>query len=310
MRILPIILIVLGIAIWFIAYSPWQILSDRKIDIQLRRAAEAGNLSEVEKILDEGARIDAVNWKSGYTALYLAIEAENVPLVGLLLRRGASVSKNVMSSSPLDLAIRRYREDESRGWSTQKAKEIIELLYKAHGVTNWHPLIEVGIILNDKEMIKDILKKTDVQKLKPAQVAHLFEALTYHADVKMLEYVHQQIPNLTSLKSNDGLLVHYAIRGGDQAISDYVIRHSPDINTKDRARNTPLHVAIKYESPDTVKLLLERGASLQELGAEGETPLELAKTLGEEAQQKVAKYQKEIEDNAEILKLLQAQKPQ
>jgi ankyrin repeat protein len=79
----------------------------------LADAAFAGDLAEVERLLDAGADIDAAG--STWSALHAAIENEDLACVSLLLRRGANVERGSAAGvSPLahavDIAIDGHRQ--------------------------------------------------------------------------------------------------------------------------------------------------------------------------------------------------------
>jgi protein phosphatase 1 regulatory subunit 12A len=59
---------------------------------QLFKFAKAGNLEEINKLIEEGVEIDTADVK-GLTPLILAVKQENIPVVEMLIQRGADINK-------------------------------------------------------------------------------------------------------------------------------------------------------------------------------------------------------------------------
>jgi ankyrin repeat protein len=77
----------------------------RNSDTQLILSAEHGNLEQVKRALDAGAKVDAVD-KEGFTALHLAVLNNYMDIASYLLQRQASVDiENNRHDTPLHSAV-------------------------------------------------------------------------------------------------------------------------------------------------------------------------------------------------------------
>ena len=104
------------------------------ISVDLSNAAFDGDLQTVERLLDEGADIEAIG--KVWNPLHAAIENERTEIVELLLRRGASVEATIRGMTPLEHAVDISIDGtiQSGGQPGDEPLEIIQLLlgYGAH----------------------------------------------------------------------------------------------------------------------------------------------------------------------------------
>lgn len=78
-------------------------------------------------------------------------------------------------------------------------------------------------------------------------------------------------------RNEDGLTpLHIAVRRETPLVIESLIRHGARTDIKDRAGDTPLHRAVVYSSPGVVWSLLRVSADVHALDEDGLTPLELA----------------------------------
>jgi ankyrin repeat protein len=72
------------------------------------------------------------------------------------------------------------------------------------------------------------------------------------------------------------LPLHYAALGNDIAVAKARLAAGDDVNLGDRKGLTPLHMAAQQWSVDVAKLLLDHGAEVDRLNRFGNTPLFVA----------------------------------
>ena len=77
-------------------------------------------------------------------------------------------------------------------------------------------------------------------------------------------------------------LVALVSSGNYQALREMVKRQEVDLDQTDENLNTALHVAVATKQHNMAVMLLNRGASIDRKDREGRTPLQLARSLGEE----------------------------
>lgn len=78
-------------------------------------------------------------------------------------------------------------------------------------------------------------------------------------------------------RNEDGLTpLHIAVRRETPLVVESLIRFGAKTDVKDPAGDTPLHRAVVYSSPGVVRSLLRNSADVHALDKDGLTPLELA----------------------------------
>ena len=219
---------------------------------ELFAAVEAGNLSEVQRLLHEGeCEVNAVN-HDGYTTLHLAVnsyaattedEAEEarriLVVIGILLKCGANpgaVSR--MGRTPLYLAAFYGRV----------------------------PVIEALVAVHANPNAEDILGLT------PLHVAASSGCL---AAVAFL-LSHGGNPNAAATGQGGQTVLHAAAEGGMPEVLLGLLNAGADVNAVDSHGDTALHVAAGVGNDVQVQHLLDFGANPAVLDQDDETPMQIA----------------------------------
>jgi uncharacterized protein len=84
-----------------------------------------------------------------------------------------------------------------------------------------------------------------------------------------------------------------AVKAGDYAIAEALIKGGADVNQQDEQGWTPLNFAAGKGSLSLVKLLVEHGADIFKVGRDRRTPYDIALAAGRVS---VARYLREAED--------------
>ena len=223
-----------------------------KIDLELFSACKKGDLSAAEDALKRGANPKLA--ATGLSPLHSAAISGNLAICKLLVSRGANVNASSRGKTALFSAAR-YRHPD-----------VVQFLLKSKANPNARDdegLTALMILLND-------FKRTDAYGVKMTPTSEK-DALTI---VKMLLAAGAD-PNigatfygtpLTSAASKPGCIeiVRTLLDGGAK------------VNESENGF-TPLHAAVFVGDLDTVKLLISRGANVNERNQMKQTPLTKAK---------------------------------
>lgn len=208
---------------------------------QLHIAAMAGDANRVKYWLREGIDVNSRD-KYGDTPLCYAAQGGHLPIVRLLLARGA-----VPDDGSLSFAA------SARENRLEMAKVLID-----HGAEQF-----------GNAMIEAIAKGHE-------DVVRLF--LQHGANVK--ERGETISSGAASLRHPNGVPpLHMAARGRAE-IAKLLIEHGAGVNDRDTYGYTALHFAALSGERDVAKLLLAHGAGINARSDRGATPLKLARERG------------------------------
>ena len=238
------------------------------------RAAQAGSVVEVEKLLDQRADISARHVQSGRSALSVASHCGNVEVVRLLLRYGASVDElDVSSFSALHLASLRGHVD------------VVELLLQEHADIdikgpNERTALRIASEKGQLEVAEVLLRKKakvnarDQNQMTPLHVA------AKHGDVAMTSLLANHGAHVEAKDSNFMGAIHYACEGGHHDVISVLLSHKADIEAHGKASMTPLLCASAAGKANVAEFLLKKKASLKHRGEGDMTALHWASFNG------------------------------
>ncbi len=238
------------------------------------RAAQAGSVVEVEKLLDQRADINARHVQSGRNALSVASHCGNQEVVRLLLRYGAAVNERDASLfSALHLASLRGHVDVMESLLQEHAD--IEL----KGPSDRTPLriaaekgqIEVAELLLRKQAK---VNARDKSQMTPLHVA------AKHGDTPMTALLVNHGAHIEAKDSKFMGAVHYACEAGHGDVVSILLTHKADVEARGKASMTPLICAASTGKVNVVELLFKKKASLKHKGEGDMTALHWASFNG------------------------------
>jgi ankyrin repeat protein len=247
---------------------------DKNNQTPLHLAVRWGRFRLTEILLEHGADPEAEDI-NGKTALHMLSDnrIDDVKLTLLLLKHGAEVNpRDKNNQTPLHLAVRRGRfrltEILLEHGADPKEEDI-------NGKTALHMLSENRI--DDVKLTLLLLKHgpevntRDKNNQTPLHLAvrwgrfRLAEILLEHgADPKA-----EDISGKTTL--------HMLSESGidDVKLTLLSLKHGPEVNTRDKNNQTPLHLAVKWDRFRLAEILLEHGADTNAEDNNGKTVLHI-----------------------------------
>jgi ankyrin repeat protein len=204
-----------------------------------------GDISKTKELIADGIDLD-VQGANGMTALHWAIKGNNKKIVSLLLENGANANR---------------REKKEGLTPIFLTPNFLETSPDRLHVANL--LIESGADINHKDNAGEtvIIHALFLKRLE----------LSYFLVSKGAEL------NFFSSKKRYNPL-HLAVSWvKDTKLVGHMIKKGADINFHDEHRDTPLHMAVRYENEEMVKLLLKEGADVNLKNKSNERAIDIAR---------------------------------
>ncbi len=220
----------------------------------IHQAVKEGKLEVVRKMLEEDRDlINAVD-SDLKTPLHLATEHGYMPMVELLLEKGADINaKTGFKRTPLHFAASSGHDEIVRLFIAKGAdlneKDSFMLTPIFRAAYNGHRnivemLLSVGISISTTE-------KNGVTLLHAAALAGNLELVEMLLDKGIGRNVRNRYGKTP---------LHFAASRGHKAVINLLLENGADINLKSLDGRTPLHTAVDCKQPETVELLKASGA--------------------------------------------------
>ena len=224
----------------------------------LYTAVEAGNLTEVNRLLAAGADVNLGD-SNGVTPLHRAAARGNEAIVQALLDRSANPNpQDTLCMTPLHTAA------------------------IAHHTTIIQLLVQRGA----SKTITDVYGRTPQALVQQSvnQLTQAFGRLSTQADKQEEEaekgssssYTTMATPRQPAVVRRGMSLLSIAVIQDDLSSAQLLIDNKKDVNEQDPEENTPLHYAVQQGTPEMVTLLRRNGARADIKNKQGYTPEDMA----------------------------------
>lgn len=236
-----------------------------QFDIPLLEASKAGNLDSVKYFVENNANIKAYD-SAGNTPLHLASSNGKLEVVLYLLQRGSDVNainKNV--STPLHLAAKNNHLGITNALIKHKAKI---------NARNKNSLTPLHLCLSYPQIVECLLQNgADPNVEDNKRNTLLYNAIENDFPPITFFYLLKHGVDL----SQNPLILHYAIENKNWEAVDYLLDQKLDLNEKDSHARSPLYLALKNKADlETIKILIAKGASINEVDRAGYSILHYA----------------------------------
>ncbi len=237
---------------------------DRMGKVPLHYASERGNLDVVEYLVQEGANLEAKD-DGSVTPLHYASLHGHLKVVEYLIKKGANINaKDKGDATPLYYATLNNRLEVVK----YLIKKGADLEAKDNSGKTPLDLAAPSCYMNIQEILKQV--QLDKELLTAVESGDLSEVenlvVNKNADVN------------TNVDKYDWTPLHFAASGSKFDIVKFLFDKNANIKAKDMYGNTPLHVAAQYSNnPGTVEFLLDKNAEgINDVTNDGWTPLHVA----------------------------------
>jgi len=267
----------------------------------LMRAASQGDVDKVRQLISEGASVNAVN-NFNATALHYALESHHDAVANILIESKIAVNDADRDGyTPLSLAVKNGNAEVVRALLQSGAKVNVEDRY------HYSPFLMavrfgykdiVALLLSagvdesvNKALYETFISPASKESLRAVQHLILDAGLVLKPDEKSLELLlakavqKKSIPVVQFLLKHDvnlkadieGLSLHVAARNGVNKIAKLLVDHGANIDAVNAEGKTALMLAVKAGHVRMVEYLLSVGANIEITDANGLTALRMAK---------------------------------
>lgn len=244
---------------------------------------QASDLHHIlEALLKVGVNINAT-FPQEDTALHLAAEANDLPLVSFLMQRGADPSfTNILRQTPVHLATAKNQLDLVRQFLTQG----IPADFRANATDkNSHPLIIMAGIAHHTPMLELLTEYGALMNIDPPDsisVSPLLATLLQRGSnptdkLKAIAWLLEHGADANAMNAHGQGILHEAVVQSRMDIAELLVQHGADVNLLNGAGYTALHIAALRGHLEFSSFLLSHGSDLELLSDSGQTALYIAK---------------------------------
>lgn len=276
-------------------------------------SAEEGHSKTVEVLLDHRAQVNlqtdttSGNDSGGWTAMHIAAYNDHPDIVKLLVNAGASLSlKNKQGSIPIHVATlstacillqhrKRFNIDELNKykmtplicaiqWSHNN--HIVKLLIESGANLNLQdhngdtPL-ECAVCLGNSEVVKILLQEQDCDHSPVSENGRspLHTATAMNESLEIVKLLVESGADVNQVGRSDvGPSLQTACENAmaGKEMIEYLLEHGADLHAEGGTRGFAISSAALYGTPETIGLLLQRGATVNVVDVFGRAPIHVS----------------------------------
>ncbi|TGK82985.1 ankyrin repeat domain-containing protein [Leptospira noumeaensis] len=223
----------------------------------------------VQDLIDLGEDVNQSDYRSGETALLLAIAKRDFDMVEILLKAKADPNKKSIFHGPIHLA------------SDFCSPEILRILINAKADINaqnafdYYTPLEISL-LNGNLKCTEILINSGA-KIEGLSVSHIFSEIAEKGRTEILNYI-LDVLDIQIYQHEANLALLRSVRSGNINTVQYLLKKNLKLNTNffDDDGDALIHIATKYNRTSILNLLLTAGADPNLKNKKGETPIRIA----------------------------------
>ena len=220
------------------------------LDYNLIIATEKNYMSEVKRLIEKGANVNAETWE-GVSPLMYAVQNENIDIANFLLEKGSDPNKKPINGvPPLIAAVKTENLD------------LVELLIRNNANVNSGDNTDITPLMYaaafNNFTLTDMLIYYDAWlnlQDKNGNTALLVAA--YYGYFDIVELLVHNGANIELSDKKDITPIYVAAQNGNTDIVKYLFQNGADINRQNKYGFSPLYVAIQNDHSETSKYILE-----------------------------------------------------
>ena len=210
----------------------------------------------------------------GLNALVYAAQADEIWLVGELLKRGASADVALPEGGTLV------------GKCISEGHTAVAMLLLKHGApadsvdANGRPLVEIAARNGQATLVSDLIERgvafESSEGPEGAEEFFLSHVAAEAGEPELIKLLAKSGADLNVMNQYGENPIHIAVGSGSYDVLAPLFDQGVPLDRADGSGSTPVHLAVMRRDPDSLRALLSLGANPNSYGPEGKLPIDFA----------------------------------